>query len=151
MEDIKKEHLSALFDGEIDLNEEAALGGLIQHKDTQARLERYSLIRGALKEPVQIEGDEFLSKVKLALKNEPVVLAPVRKKNKTFITLSLAASFLLFAVLVLTFSLNESSDSGFQSMAQAEPDEEAAIVYTQLPAPTSVVIQPKARLVTFGK
>lgn len=152
MEDTKREHLSALFDGEIEFDEDTSLSGLSPHKDTQAQLERYSLIRGALNAPILVEGDEFLSRVRLALKDEPVVLAPERKKNKTYITLSLAASFLLFTVLVLTLSLNESSDSGFQSMAQAEPDEKAVIVYTQSPtSAASVVVHPKARLVTFGK
>lgn len=152
MEKIDKEHLSALFDSEILIDEKSMSNVLSQDNDVQAKLERYSLIRGAMKEEVLVEEGEFLSKVKLVLENEPVVLAPVRKNNKTYFTLGLAASFLLFTVLVLTFSLNESADSGFEPMAQAEQDDEASIVYTQTPSTTTnVVVQPKARLATFGK
>jgi sigma-E factor negative regulatory protein RseA len=99
------EHLSALLDDELGLNEQLCIYRRLEvDPQLSAKLHRYAMAQEFLKTPRPMITDPgFVDRVHAALIDEPVVLAPrvVRHKvREKAATLALAASIAMLAVLV---------------------------------------------------
>lgn len=107
MDDKWKEKLSAYMDGELSEAEAAELYQQLQHNDElKTSWSRFHLIRDALKHEVSsLQNDELASRVSAAIEDEPVVLAPKRRRvqfgqlTRHVASFAVAASLTAVAIL----------------------------------------------------
>jgi sigma-E factor negative regulatory protein RseA len=108
MNELNKEQLSALIDGEHD--NEHVLDNLIHNDDMKQTWSRYHLIGDCLRDNLPNEITHAISdNVSQALQNEPTVLAPVKKQSnimKPLAGFAIAASVAMVAV----FSIQNNND-----------------------------------------
>lgn len=130
----KQERLSALMDGELDASaREATIDTLL--KDPQARQswQRHHLISDTLHRnlPSAID-NEFAARVKAAIKDEPTILAPMKRDTSLFTRrvagLAVAASVAVVGVLSVQFMVQNDDFLPLQhQMAAQEPTTQAPI------------------------
>jgi negative regulator of sigma E activity len=124
MKIIHDENLSSFLDNEITANEtNEFLQAFENDTKLQHKLDRYALIRGALKADVQ-EDVDILAKVQDAMRYEPTVLAPKHKmKRKTpYIVTAVAASFFALSVVLINPEQVGYNPNTVSSMASVEQD-----------------------------
>lgn len=96
MTELKREHLSALMDGEAV--PPASLDALLREPALKASWARYHLARDALHHELYIPAGDLASRINAALEAEPTVLAPVARKPRAVTgLLKQAASFAVAA------------------------------------------------------
>lgn len=103
MHDDHKERISSLLDLELPKEETLELIKEFQvNESLHKQFDRYALIREALNKDIVVQPDTFLRNVQQELSVEPVLFANKKNKfnNKTYITVGLAASFVVFSVLL---------------------------------------------------
>lgn len=108
MHDDHKERLSSLLDLELPQEDARELIKEFKANDSlNKQFDRYALIRDALNEDIVVQPDKFLKNVQQALSAEPALF--IRKKvkwaNKTYIAVGLAASFVVFSVMLFKVDL----------------------------------------------
>jgi len=104
MQDQYSEQLSSLIDGELSEDDmEEIVSAMQSNDDLQRKLDRYGMIRSAIRDDQVLQPDHHLSdRVRQALLDEPTVLAP-RTINWGFLrgkSIAMAASVMALAVLV---------------------------------------------------
>jgi len=126
MNEVNKEQLSALIDGEHD--NDHAIDELIHNDDMKETWSRYHLIGDCLRDNLP-EGisNQVYSEVSQTLRNEPTILAPQTTKRfnfKPLAGLAIAASVAMVAVFSIQ-SNNEvvpTINSGTPIAASSQPD-----------------------------
>ncbi|MBQ0724601.1 MAG: hypothetical protein KBT50_04125 [Cycloclasticus sp.] len=103
MHDDHKERLSSLLD--LELPQEDALELFKEFEVNESlnkQFDRYALIREALSKDIVVAPDTFLRNVQQELSVEPILFANKKNKfnNKTYIAVGLAASFVIFSVML---------------------------------------------------
>lgn len=119
-----KEKLCLLFDGESNPGDALNLLRRIENDPAlQEQWRRYNLLSESLRsQRVLVPDRQFVARVSMALAEEPAVLAPPRKTRprlpQTAVTLALAASLALMAVLIGK-SLHGTPNWGTNLLAQS--------------------------------
>lgn len=150
MDDLQKEQVSALLDGELDhleCQKVLSKDGGHSHK----KLDRYALIRGAMQSSIDVDEKQFLSSIKNELEDTPTVLSPIRKKaeDKRFVVGALAATFAIFTASIFDFTGNTEVPS-LNPVASIEAESQVVAESQEIePEQTQVTIQPQ--FVTFEK
>lgn len=113
--------LSQYIDNELEPKERVVFEALLnKNSELQARLERYQLMRQAIKlSPVTEPVNDFLNAIKQQLEHEPIYFLPKRKRVfDNFKPMAIAVSLLLVAVLtgysVKTIQLQLQEVAGMQ-------------------------------------
>ena len=127
-EEIMKERLSALLDEELGQHESLDFLKQMEHDAAGRRLwHRYAVVKEAIRSTssqVLLPDAGFADRVREALKDEPVILAPRVSRRQTrerAATFALAASLAVLA-LIAGRSLNEYSPiKGAEMLARVEP------------------------------
>jgi sigma-E factor negative regulatory protein RseA len=128
MDDKLKEKLSAFMDGELNDAEAAEVYQQLQHDDElKASWSRFHLIRDALKYEVSgLKNDELASRVSAALEDEPVVMAPKRRRGQVHqftrhvASFAVAASLTAVAILGIQQYTSTPETSEFQVASKVE-------------------------------
>lgn len=126
MNDKQTELVSGLVDGELDeRSADEVINYLEQNSEARSRWMRYHAISDVVKGHGSARVDSgFADRISAALADEPVILAPRRKKTvPTFIKQAsgFAVAATVAVVAVLAVQPENGLDSGVQQLADAEP------------------------------
>ncbi|MGR9073802.1 MAG: sigma-E factor negative regulatory protein [Gammaproteobacteria bacterium] len=106
--------ISQFMDNELDQKEALKFLELVnEHPELENTIKRFEIIRKVAKAEVPIEaGSDFVSRVSMAIKQEPTVMAPnARRVNKGYqTTAAIAASVAVFSVILMGGYRLSSSD-----------------------------------------
>ncbi|ORU90129.1 MAG: hypothetical protein A6F71_03970 [Cycloclasticus sp. symbiont of Poecilosclerida sp. M] len=123
MKTLHTENVSSFLDNEVEAEKlPGFLQALEEDANLQNKLDRYALIKGALKdEQSYVYDDAFITKVRDAMQYQPTVLAPANKRsNMPYITAAVAASFLALSVVMINVDQLGQGSAGMQTMAEVE-------------------------------
>lgn len=146
MSENRKEQLSAMIDGEV-LPDEQLMGLLKDSEEWRARWQRYHLARLAFQgELPNTLAADVPARVRAALENEPVVLAPRRTRRlrggggglvKQAAGMAIAATIATVAVLSVQNSTRIENEPAPQQVAVVPPVETAPRQVASVPTPSS--------------
>jgi sigma-E factor negative regulatory protein RseA len=145
MSENRKEQLSAMIDGEV-LPDEELMGLLKDSDEWRARWQRYHLARLAFRgELPNTLAAEVPARVRAALENEPVVLAPRRARRlrgggglaKQAAGMAIAATIATVAVLSVQNSTRIENEPAPQQVAAVPPVETVPRQVASVPTPPS--------------
>jgi sigma-E factor negative regulatory protein RseA len=128
--------LSALFDGELEIHEESGVWGQLKaNPDLRAQWQNYKLIGDAIRNERNLACD-VTDGVMKALADEPVVLAPQRKRGSSWsgAIMAMAASVAGISVVGWLALTTQFDGSGTAALAQSKSTQ-APVVATQTSSP----------------
>lgn len=135
MQDIHKEQLSSLLDHELELPEANELIEALKSDDElNKQLDRFALIRDALNEDVVVHQNSFLSSVQQALVDEPDTPTGAHWSRviKPYIGLALAASLVLFTVVMFDIDAVGHMSESLPSSASVDIEQDEVLAYEEL-------------------
>lgn len=121
--------LSALFDGELEVHEEAGLWGALKAEPRlRERWQNYKLIGDALRDEQNLACD-ITGDVMRALADEPVILAPKKKRATPWSS----------AIMAMAASVAGIAVVGWLALAPQLKDSESTVL-VKAPSPPAVVV-----------
>ncbi len=148
MSEERKEKVSALVDGELDIGSQSTIDNLLQTPSLQASWARYHLISDSLQKHIPAAIDTGLAdRISADIQKEPTILAPrAGSKNvilKPLAGLAIAASVAAMAILGIQQNREGVDHQGQQMVSFAPPKTANVMVARQatLPTPTEAEVR----------